>query len=483
MKNAKKLIGILLALSMVIALVIPASAAGTGKLTIDKAVTGKTYSIYRIFDLESYNATEGEEAFSYKVNEKWEAFIGQATIKNVYVKVDDQNYVTWVEGADEAEFAKKALAYAKAEATRIASVDSKPADSAKVEFTGLDLGYYLVDSTLGALCGLTTTKPTATVEEKNGEPTVEKKVKEGETYGDKNTAGIGDTVEFQVTITAQAGAENYVLHDKMSPGLKFQKVTGITLGEQNVTADGNYTVANENLEAGCTFEVTFTQDFCDTLSANDKIIVSYTATVDNENVIIKSTGNPNETWLTYGDNNMTAHVTTRTYVLDLTIDKVDKATKQEGEGTTTYTKHLPGAEFILYKGTGANTRYAVFADGKLTGWNADETQATPLRTGNDGTITATGLDAGEYFLKETKAPDGYNKLSGPVTVTISESYGTDDTVTVTGNTPVIENSTGSELPSTGGIGTVIFYIVGGILLVGAGILLVVRRRMGSDEPK
>ena len=229
---------LLLALIMVFALAVPAMAAGEGSITINNAVVGQTYTIYRVFDLESYNAQTN--AYAYKINNAWKAFAQTTDAQKNYIKLDDQGYVTWVGDATDAraaEFARLALAYAKE--NEIAEVDSKKADADTVTFTGLALGYYLIDTTTGTLCALDTTNSTVNVEEKNTEPSVDKEVKENSTkqFGKNNDANIGDTIEFQATITAGKGAENYVLHDKMSEGLTFNQ------DSVNVTLNGTIVAA------------------------------------------------------------------------------------------------------------------------------------------------------------------------------------------------------------------------------------------------
>lgn len=299
MKHVKKLVSLLLALVMVMGLAITASAAqeGTltgGSITIDNAHEGDTYSAYQILYLESYDAEKG--TYSYKANSQWKEWLEKQT---TYVAFDGQGYVTWVKDADVVAFAKLAKAQIK-EAGISADVYTK-AVSATVKFEGLTLGYYLVDTTLGTLCSLDTTNPSVVMKEKNGVPTNDKEVQEDSTgkWGTKNDADIGQTVYYRSTITAQAGAENYVFHDTMSEGLTYTGVTGITLNKNELDAD-NYTVKTSDLSDGCTFEVVFTQDFCDTLKANDKIVISYTAVV-NENAVIGLPGNPNDCKLSYGE--------------------------------------------------------------------------------------------------------------------------------------------------------------------------------------
>ena len=251
MSNTRKLVSLLLAVVLTLGLTALGYAEGeTGSITINDAVVGQTYTIYQILDLESYNASAN--AYAYKATTAWNTFINSDAIKGTYVEVDAQGYVTWKDGADAAAFAKAAQKYAKD--NKIANQGTVTATTTKVSFTELDLGYYLVDTTLGTLCSLDTTNPNVVMEEKNEVPTNVKTVEEDSTgnYGEKNDADIGQTVNFRSTITAQAGAENYVFYDTMSAGLTYTGVTGITLNGTTVDAS-NYTVVTEGLTDGCTF--------------------------------------------------------------------------------------------------------------------------------------------------------------------------------------------------------------------------------------
>lgn len=471
MKRTKRIASVLLALVMALSLITTAFAAGeTGSITIDNAVVGQTYTIYQILDLESYDAKAG--AYAYKATTAWNAFINSDAIKGTYVNVDAQGYVTWVEKADVAAFAKLAQKYAADK--HITNQGTKKADSTKVEFIGLDLGYYLVDSTLGTICSLDTTNPSVTIKEKNAQPTVDKQVQENSNsqWGESNDANIGDTVNFKTVISAKKGAQGYVLHDKMSEGLTLVpgsvKVRGLTEGK-------DYTVATENLKDGCTFEITFKQTYLDTITEDTSIVVTYSATL-NDKAVIYPGPNTNETKLVYGEGSETTWDETKTftYQFDLVKTKTDKTV-------------LDGAEFKLYDAKTEGNEIALIDEG-----NGVYRVATAAEKAAEGFVSATikagkvtikGLDSGTYYLEETKAPAGYNVLAERVEVKIDHA---NLTATVKGGTYVsggvqVINQTGAELPSTGGIGTTIFYVVGGLLVVAAGVLLVTRKRMSKSE--
>ena len=478
MKTIKRISCLLLALALILALSVTAFAEGeTGSITINDAVVGQTYTIYQILDLESYNASAN--AYAYKATTVWNTFINSDAIKGTYVEVDAQGYVTWKDGADAAAFAKAAQKYAKDNS--IANQGSVTATTDTVSFTGLDLGYYLVDSTLGTLCSLDTTNPDVVMEEKNEVPTNVKTVEEDSTgnYGEKNDADIGQTVNFKSTITAQAGAENYVFHDTMSAGLTYTGVTGITLNGTAVDAS-NYTVVTEGLTDGCTFEVRFTQAFCDTLKANDQIVISYTATL-NENAVIAGAGNPNTSKVSYGDSSNTKYTPdsqTKTYTWDVDVFKYTMNGKTETA--------LAGAKFTLSKNDDGSAPIALVFKGNnvyRVAKTGETGTVTEITTDATGKFTILGLDADTYYLTETAAPAGYNKLAGPVTIVIGENGVVNGTTEAPQGVDEVKvlNQSGTELPSTGGMGTTIFYVLGSVLLVGAAVLLITKKRMSAEK--
>ena len=493
-KAMKKLIAALLAVAMVCAMAIPVWAAdGTthnssskdGKITINNAVNGQTYKIYRILDLQ-YNGTAN--SFRYVKNTKWGTFVDEQT---AYLAVDANNVVTWKEGVsaenDGTPIKNLAIAagrYVKDQGTALADDGSKVAASGTVTFDNLPLGWYLVvsDLTNDAICSIDTTAKEVTIKEKNGVPTVTKEVEYASgSWGEGNDGNVGDTVNFQTTIYVTDGnPTNYVLHDKMSNGLTFQ--TDSIVVTKNGDPFIDYT--KETPTDGCTFEIKFNKD---SLQPNDKVVVTYSATI-NSNAVVGTTGNDNETWLKYGDHGESTHGKTKTYTWKFDIFKYFT------DGTTE--KHLDGVEFVLYrKNADDKAEYAKFGtNNKLSGWTATEGDATKLKTNADSNVAVEGLDEGTYFLKEITTPDGFNSLTSDVEVKITSSCNKLDDATYTVEYKMananaedftindkkvvpIENKRGTTLPGTGGIGTTIFYVIGGGLMAAAAILLITKKRM------
>ena len=485
MKLTNKLAGILLALAMVLGIAATAFAEGeTGSITINDAAVGQTYTIYQILDLESYNNKAG--AYAYKATTAWNTFINSGAIKGIYVEVDAQGYVTWKGDADAAAFAKLAQKYAKDNS--IANQGSVTATTTTVSFNSLDLGYYLVDTTLGTLCSLDTTNPDVVMEEKNEVPTNVKTVEEDSTgnYGEKNDADIGQTVNFKSTITAQPGAENYVFHDSMSAGLTYTGDAKIYTDEaMTQELETAYYTVNATPDDSDTFDITFEQDYLNTITAATKLYVKYSATL-NENANVGNDGNPNESKLSYGEINQetgkpgstTPPSETKTYTWDVDVFKYTMNGETE--------KALAGATFTLSKNDDGSNPIALVSEGnnvyRVAKTNETVT-VTEITTDATGKFTIKGLDADTYYLTETAAPAGYNKLAAPVTIVIGENGVVNGTTEAPQGVDEVKvlNQSGTELPSTGGIGTTIFYIVGGVLVVGAVVLLVTKKRMNNVE--
>ena len=502
MRQMKKAMSMMLALLLVFTMSMPVFAAEEiegGSITINGVSATSTYEVYQLLELESYNTTSG--AYSYTVNADWDDFFTDGEGAN-YFTIDAQGYATWKAAEDDetvAEFAKKALAWAQANGV-------EPVQSSENEgefvitgntgvFSDLELGYYLVDSTVGALCGLTTTNPNASINAKNGTPTLDKQVKEDSTnqYGGTNTADVGQIVEFRTTIDVHAGAQNYVLHDNMSAGLTFQqvdKIEHVVPGSDTHGVDTDlYEVVTEGLHEGCTFEVRFSEELCEDLETNDKLIVYYSAML-NRNAIIAEDGNPNETWLDFGEGNSTTHDSTQTFTFGFDIIKTDG---QNGL--------LDGAEFKIYDAaTGGNEIGVVVLmeaddetpdlddEGNIVYRRArpDEQEAgltVPIVVEN-GKVRVVGFDNGTYYLEETATPDGYNKLPARQKFIIAD--GNLDSIFngniySTGSGVHVVNKSGTMLPETGGMGTVMFITFGTLVALGTGVLLVTKKRMSMIQ--
>ena len=482
MRHVKHLLSFMLAAVMALAMAAtPAFAAkgtndNSGTITINNAEVGHTYKAYQVLVLESYDTDAG--AYSYTANPDWAEWLKTQT---AYVSIDAQGYVTWVKDADVAAFAKAAIAHA--EDASIQPDDTKTAEGTTVQFTGLNLGYYLVDTTVGTLCSLDTTAPSVTMEEKNELPPVKKEVQEddGGTWGDKNTAEIGDTVNFRSTIGAKPGAEAYILHDVMSNGLTLNpesitvsEPTGLVKGTD--ANSGDYNVVTTGLTDGCTFEVVFHQSYLDTITKDTNIIVTYSAVV-NENAVVSPSPNPNETKLEFGnatdeEDRFTPPSKTETYTYKVDVVKTDGSNEV-----------LDGAEFKLYDAKTGGSEIALIkvSDGVYRLAKDNETGVDCITTVN-GQLEIKGLDANTtYWLEETKAPEGYNKLSERVEIAVKEAN-IDATVNGgiwQGGGIHVVNKAGNILPSTGGMGTTIFYVAGGAIVIAAAATLVYRKRMGK----
>ena len=493
MKYMKKFMALLAALTLALTMAVPAfaesgTASNKGTITIDNAVTDTTYKAYRIFDLESYDTEQN--AFSYKLSTKWKDFPAYSTTidgKTVsaadFFSVNSAEYIEWKDAKKDAgaDFAKLAKDFV--DKNTIACDETKTATGAKVTFTDLTLGYYLVDTSLGSLCSLNTTAPSATILEKNSNTTIKKEiVTAGGDTVDSNSAGIGDTVNFKITITVKDGdPKGYVLHDQLS-GLTFDSDSlKVTIGTRTLNAGTDYTlVANPN---GDSFDVEFKDG---TLKTNDVVVVTYSATVA-ANATIAGEGNTNKAKLEYNGKDSTEEKTT-TYVWKLNVHKYTR--NSTGDEVA-----LSGAKFVLYRMAGDTKEYAKLTNGRIAGWVANKGDATTLETFSEGNISIEGLNEGIYYLKETEAPAGYNKLTKPIEVKITatpdaNATGVSETVEYRNQndsayTPAtnaivkVLNEAGTQLPSTGGIGTTIFYVIGGGLMAVAAVLLVTKKRMNN----
>lgn len=545
----KKLLGLLLAAVMVLAMGVPTFAAsGSYTLTISGASDGHTYEAYQIF---AGDLSENEQTLS---NVKWgDGVNGEALLAALKGTEEEPTaYQTCMTAADVAKVlesyennSSEMKAFADIAGQHLTKTTSGTAsayneDSKSYTISGLAAGYYLVKDKDDSVPGtdaytdfILKVVQNTTVTPKSDVPTVEKKVQEddkynqdggyGNGYNDVADWNIGDAVPFKLIGTlptnfADYDIYQYIFHDTLSDGLDLNEgsikvyyasdkagtdKTEIPLGKYEVEAPGT-----EGTDQ-CSFEVAFADlTSVEGVTANKYIIVEYTATL-NKDAEIGLPGNPNRVYLEFsnnpnsggeGDTGKTPEdkVIVFTYELD--------ATKVDGEHTDT---KLKDAEFKLYD---ENGKYVIVdADGKVTGWADNEAGGSTLKSDENGLFKVIGLDDGTYWLKETKAPDGYNLITDPIKIEIKATTVNDQdwtamegpadalkvleikvtvgSTTTSGNGDTesgivetdIKNNKGAELPETGGMGTTIFYVLGAILVLGAGGLLIARRRTDSEK--
>lgn len=527
MKKFKKIMAVVAAMAMTAAMSFGSFAAADKTITIKNANDGQTYTLYKIFDATTTaerdaakdvdeNSSVTTKGINYTVptdkvlTKEYNVTInGEAkTVKGTdWFAADKAGNVTANSGADVATEAFRE--WAKLFGTEVTSVKYKAANASSkdVVFSNLEDGYYFITTTTGSLITVDSVAPNAIVKDKNGVPTVEKTVQEdslstdtdASTQGDgttgyqkKNDADLGQRVDYKTVITAQPGAQDYVLHDKMT-GLTFADVDSIKVGTTTLSRGTDYTVATDGFDDGCSFEIKFTKSYLDTITAETTITVLYHATV-NQNAVIAGDGNPNETWLDYGNDNHTAHRGTKTYVWKFDVLKY---------GDNTESKTLANAKFKLSKTEEGEALKFNAVTGASQTWKYDENgSVTEFSTDSTGKIYLQGLDEGTYYLTETAAPDGYNKLTSPIKVVITSKsdYDNDDAIQLTTNkTSTVKSSTkdattneygtladgeiikvnnnsGSALPTTGGMGTTILYVAGAILVIAGAAVLVIKKR-------
>jgi len=365
-------------------------------------------------------------------------------------------------------------------------------------------GYYFVTTSLGALCALDTTHTTVTVGDKNEAPTVQKKVYTGSAWADSTSASIGDPIEFQITVTDTDNTDQALtLTDTMPVNSELVYEAGnqgnfrITLERAEANGGGTTTVnavdnageANEVTNYTITrnangrdFVIVFSADFMrDTVKAGDKIIVTYTGALTDNAYVAGNTDGTNDEEL-YNDNLVvmtysaqTDQDTARVYTYEFDMVKVDDDDNV-----------LTGAEFDLYDAATNGNQIPVFlvdtdATTGMKTYRVDlDEDASDSDTIEAGLVRFIGLGEGTYYLEETQAPTNYNELTARAEmqvgaqnshVTLAQEY----TKWVSGFKVV--NHNGSILPSTGGIGTYLFYGIGAILVVGAVVVLVSKKRM------
>lgn len=470
MKASKRILSLLLVLMMVLSLSVTAFAAENGTITVDNPVTGETYTAYKIFDV-SYNTDKSAYSYTIQGDSEWFETVNAYTNGLTLTKVTGTN--TYVVTTTDA-FSAPAFAVALKAAVASKTGTTLTVQDGKATATGLELGYYFVSSTSGALCNLTTTNPTATIHDKNDIPF--------DKVDNKESVDVGETVTYTITgkVPDYTGftTYTYLITDEMSNGLTFDGVgtVKVTVGGTDETAACEITLDGSNSNK---FTVSIPV-MSYTIGAEIK--VTYTATV-NENAVAKVENN--KATLTYSNDPTQSEKTTTTpedketvYSAKIVIDKYAANTENPEDHST----KLKDAQFVLYKEVEGGKQYYKWNDtDKKVTWVADKAEADVKTTDAAGAASFDGVKDGTYYLEEIAAPAGYNLLKAPVEVVVNGTTATAENTETLAPVAAIANNTGAVLPSTGGIGTTIFYVLGGLLVAGAAILLVTKKRMSNAK--
>lgn len=511
MKKFKKLLGFFCAFALILGMnVIPASAANTNKhtITITNEKSGHTYTAYQVF--------AGDISDGKLTNITWGSGVdGAATLTALKALEISPNLYTDCKTAEDVSdvldgfnddsvqldaFAKVVGAHLKTEAGT--STETKGATSSTYAINVIGDGYYFVKDagTIGtddaATKYILKVVGDVTVAAKAETPTIDKVIVNADSANGKGTAqDVGSVVDFKLTskVPAMDGYDTYtyIVNDTMSAGLKFNNDVAVKI--DGIAYDGFTVAQNEQ-----SFTITFTDFINQKANAGKDIVITYSATI-NENALTTDK-ETNTVFLNYSNNpndnaskGKTPDKVVYVYDFDIVIDKYT--------GNETTGDRLAGAKFVLYKkAEGSNTNKYYFYDSntKKVEWVAlaDDVAVdgaikagtiTEVTTDSNGAAKFQGLDSGTYYLHETVAPAGYNLLKGDVTVNITATYGedgqiTESSATSTNNgqyqqTQPILNKSGAVLPSTGGMGTTLFYVAGAGLVLVAVVLLITRKRM------
>ncbi|MGT2895828.1 SpaH/EbpB family LPXTG-anchored major pilin [Streptococcus entericus] len=492
----KRLLTTLFAASLVLGSVAPAghlvsASESQATITVNSTQKGATYKAYKLFDATITGPDADKKGVSYTLPKGKEAMYKNEAFSTLFDTFEngDLTYVVKKEETTDqqiADWAKTFVEATKAEATTEATENNGDG----VETLNVPYGYYFVGTTVGggATIMVTSAAPNATIQEKNNEPTW------GENGGktidsQTKTYSVGDTITYTLdynNATYYAKGEKvyqYVIKDNLGEGIKFNKDSiKVTVDDEvleETELDGvERTYKVTKTETG--FEITIPWAKTKTASTESgygnkddffykpisKIKVTYTGVLKSAAAEGSTADAKNKNKATINPNTKNTDPGKEVHVYDgeITVKKVDGQTP---------TKTLEGAKFVLKR----NGKFMKF-DKTADKWSEVETQAeaTVETTNNQGIATFSGLAAGEYQLIETEAPKGYNLKKEPTTVTLTFDENTADGDTLLA-TPQIENNQGAELPSTGGFGTTVFYTLGASLIVGAGVVMVARRRL------
>ena len=509
MKKVKKIMALMLAAIMMMAMSVTAFAAeratGTHTLTVNVKSTepaqdlkGQTINLYKLFDVTESKSGETTN-YAYTVNNTYKAAL--ASVLKIGETSKDEDFVKAVadQEATIQQFANDFTAKALTDNLGATKTSEKIAESkTSYEFTGLDAGYYLVYVTGGKEIQsslVTVDQTTTTVNLKTEAPSIEK-------TANKTTVNIGDVVTYTVTgaIPDTTGYSEYVykIHDELTKGLDFvNDANGTALGTDATTVnvavaftdaegtDANTAPTTATLDTENNRKMSL--DLSEWVRANQRnkgkeFTVTYYAKVNKAAVVTEK----NKAQLEYGNKpgetttTTPSEVKTPTYPLDILKVKKDSNVKLAGAKFSLYTSETDAKNGTNpIKVTGNNGNYVVDSTSATTEFESVENIE---RKGYN--LRVNGLAEGTYYLVETKAPDGFNKLTAPVVITITKSTGADvnnwtiskDGTVETDKIIDIANSTGSLLPSTGGRGAIAFAVIAALLVFGVAVSFIRDKR-------
>ncbi len=466
-----------------------ATTTNDGKITINNAAEGETYKVYQMAVLESFSGTsysywlapdKDEEGI---VKKGWRDFFTTEAAKTFF-SVSNDGYLTTTNNTMQESNIKTMVsdAFDYISTHNIEPNDEIVATSSTVVFDNLNLGYYLVETSLGTICSLNTTAKEAVVSDKNSEPTIVKEVQEdsGTAYSHTNDADLFQEIQFRVIVDCKKGASKYVIHDTMENMMFNAESLKIYDGspesdESNLVGSENYTLT-ENVACGdgtCSFHIAFDQDFCNTMTDATDLYVFYTTSLT-ENAVVGGAGNKNATYLTYGNAQKTTMDETITHTYRFQMVKTDAS------GI-----YLDGATFTLWDAAEDGNRIKLVKDTSgIYRIAKDGESETVIEVIAGKPVTISGLDGRiTYYLQEEAAPQGYNKLTSRQAVAISNA---NLDITADENPDIysgseggirVINKTGAVLPETGGMGTTMFILIGSLLVLISGVLLATKLRM------
>ena len=509
MKRMKRIMALMLAAIMMMAMSVTAFAAGgatgTHTLTVNVKSTepaqdlkGQTINLYKLFDVTESKSGETTN-YAYTVNNTYKAAL--ASVLKIGETSKDEDFVKAVadQEATIQQFANDFTAKALTDNLGATKTSGKIEESkTSYEFTGLDAGYYLVYVTGGKEIQsslVTVDETTNTVNLKTEAPSIEK-------TADKTTVNIGDVVKYTVkgSIPDTTGYAQYVykIHDELSTGLDFvNDAKGTALGAGATTVNVTVAFTDNSVTAAGTAPTVATLDTANNrkmsldlsewVRANQtnkgkEFTVTYYAKVNKDAVVTEK----NKAQLEYGNKpgetttTTPSEAKTPTYPLDILKTKKDSNVKLAGAKFSLYTSEADAKNGTNpIKVTGNNGNYVVDSNSTTTEFESVENIEE-----KGYNLRVNGLAEGTYYLVETKAPDGYNKLTAPVVIKITKSTDTDvnnwtiskDGTVETDKIIDIENSTGSLLPSTGGRGAIAFAVIAALLVFGVAVSFIRDKR-------